>query len=194
MRLLSSIALPLPTVLCYDFAGLRIGVPFLLTTAVPDQSTYTHFRLLGHADQGAIATQYLSYEARISTMSSPVFGPIALVASNRGFTRWRIAFRAMLESLLNDGEDAYLNLPYSGIRCSMDKVEPILDSVTEARLVILGLGEHRTVMVESDREVDVPPSSGPLDFKRSLWGDPDLLLHFDAGETSGNNKSHKWLL
>ena len=84
----------------------------------------------------------------------------------------------MLGSLLKDGEDAFVNLPYAQIRQAVELTEASLDNVVEARLVVLGFGDAKNVLVnENNGEI-----TGLIDFKRSIWGDKE----WGNGEAKGS--------
>ena len=77
----------------------------------------------------------------------------------------------MLESVLRDAEDMFVNLPYSQIREQLVKAEGSLDEVREARLVIPGLSDPGNVLVDRQtKEI-----TGVMDFTRALWGDVELM-------------------
>lgn len=86
----------------------------------------------------------------------------------------------MLGSVLKDGEDAFVNLPYGQIREGVEASECSLDEVNEARLVVLGFGDASNVLV-NENNGDV---TGLVDFKRSIWGDKD----WGNGEAKGSIK------
>ena len=111
---------------------------------------------------------------------SPAFGSVALVASGHGFKRWREAFKSMLGSILTDGEDMFVNLPYTQIREQVARAESSLDDVQEARLIILDLGDADNVLVD-ERTKEV---TGLIGFQKALWGDPAMV----TGETATSLK------
>ena len=79
----------------------------------------------------------------------------------------------MLGSVLKDGEDMSVNLPYASIRAAVAKVEGALDVVKEARLCIPGFGAAANVFVEERAgEVKVV---GLVDFKSAFWGDAAFM-------------------
>ena len=77
---------------------------------------------------------------------------------------------AMLESVLMDGEDVMVSLPYLQIREQVSRMKNALDSVEEARLVVLGFGQAENVLI--DRRTN--EVTGLLDFGRAIWGDWEM--------------------
>lgn len=78
---------------------------------------------------------------------------------------------AILESLLMDGEDKLVSLPYSQIRDETLRLGNALDEVRQARLVVLGFGQPENVLV--DRKTN--EVTGLTDFGRAMWADPDMV-------------------
>lgn len=89
------------------------------------------------------------------------------MAGSIGFRTWSQAFEAMIESVLMDGEDMLVALPYSEIRNVVERMEGVLGQVTEARLVVDGLGNKENVLIEN-RTKEV---TGLVDFGKAFWGD-----------------------
>lgn len=58
------------------------------------------------------------------------------MAEGKGFDSWREAFGAMVESVLMDGEDTLVALPYAEIRHVVQRMGTELDDVREAHLVL----------------------------------------------------------
>ena len=107
------------------------------------------------------------YVRRLSSISGPAFGPIRQ-AQNYGPQSWARVFASMLESILRDGEDALINLPYEGMRDLVRRHRASLDKVTQPRFVLLEVCADENVVVdERSRRV-----TGVLDFSTAFWGDP----------------------
>lgn len=119
--------------------------PFLLTTQAPCPRTLSSI---------------------LSALTSPngQFGPCHLTASSHGFHSWSDAFASMVESVLMDGEDAGVLLPYAEIRGAMRLGRGSLGSVKVAKLVLLGK---------------------KTDLGSAIWGDIDLSPEFKVVGVKG---------
>lgn len=170
LEILARSNLPVPRIYKYDPSTTRLGSPFLLTTFLPGASYAEERKCMNGRDRANIGRQVRLLGAAISqyVSSSPKpFGPVVVVAANQGHATWREAFKEMLESILMDAEDLLVNLPYAQIHDEVARLEHVLDTVTEPRLVVLGLSEPRNVLI--DRQTN--NLTGLLDFGRALWGD-----------------------
>ncbi|MCJ1375870.1 hypothetical protein MMC20_007107 [Loxospora ochrophaea] len=171
LSFLARSGLPIAKVLRHENSGRMLGSPFLLTTHLSGISFAESLPFLSRTDRLSVERQLSVLVSTISQHSSPVFGSVYLVSSNQGYRRWREAFRSMLESVLRDAEDMFVNLPYSQIREQLVKAEGSLDEVREARLVIPGLSDPGNVLVDRQtKEI-----TGVMDFTRALWGDVELM-------------------
>ena len=175
LMLLAESRLPIPTVLGYDPSIETCGSSFLLTSQLPGTPLSTILPCLSRSQRTEIDYQISHLEAIMAQYMSPAFGPVALVASGRGFKRWRDAFKSMLGTILTDGEDMFVNLPYMQIREQVTRAEKSLDEVQEARLIVLDLGDADNVLVDEQTK----KVTGLIGFQRALWGDPAMV----TGET-----------
>jgi hypothetical protein len=68
--------------------------------------------------------------------------------------------------LLKDAVDKFINSPYAQIQEQVLRVESALDDVKEPRLVILGLGDAESILIdEKTRQI-----TGLIEFKESRGG------------------------
>ena len=88
---------------------------------------------------------------------------------------------SMMDSVLMDGEDMTVNLPYIEIREALSVWGDLLDEVLEARLVVVGLGRRENVMIEKGTDDVV----GLMDFGRALWGDVAFAVEDDDDNDGG---------
>ena len=166
--LLAKSKLPIPRILKYDPRNAHLGSPFLLTTHLPG-IPYTNARpYLTRSERSGIERQLHSLSSIIGQHTSSKFGSVAL---EDGYDTWGEAFLSMLESVLMDGEDKLVSIPYQQLRDETLKFRSALDDVKQARLVIVGLGEPQNVLI--DRRTD--KVTGLTDFGRAMWADPEIL-------------------
>ncbi|KAK3618269.1 hypothetical protein LTR56_024758 [Elasticomyces elasticus] len=109
------------------------------------------------------------YVRSVSAVTGTTFGPIRQ-APGIGSQSWARVFASMLESIMRDGEDALLNLPYDSMRDMVRRHRVSLDQITQPRLVLLELSVDENVVVD----VKNNRVTGLLDYSTALWGDPYL--------------------
>lgn len=166
---LSRTNLPIPKILKYDERNHHLGSLFLLTTTLSGISYASAFPDLTRSEHEDISHQIETLRTHINSYTSPhgTFGPAVMTAVDAGLSTWREAFKLMMDTILLDGENMTVNLPYVEIREAVAAHSEVLDEVAEARLVVLGLGRPKNVLIER-RTNDV---IGLLDFGHALWGD-----------------------
>lgn len=120
---------------------------------------------------GAMARIDLSlgeYVRKLSTIRGPAFGTIHPGKHTNNSQTWGRTFAGMLESVIRDGEDALISLPYHSIRDLTRRHVASLDKITEPRLVILDVAGDKNVVVDLEScEV-----TGLIDYSSAIWGDP----------------------
>ncbi|KAL8967506.1 MAG: hypothetical protein Q9183_002890 [Haloplaca sp. 2 TL-2023] len=170
LQILARTDLPIPRLLKHDATSSRLGSPFNLTTCLPGTPYSEASKHMTSSERASTDHQLLFLNAAISQHLSSAqhpWGPVVLAASQQGYKTWKEAFRAMLESVLMDGEDLLIIMPYLQVRTELARSESVLDSVTEPRLVVLGICEPRNVLI--DRQTNTV--TGLLDFGQAMWGD-----------------------
>ncbi|CAH0036948.1 unnamed protein product [Clonostachys solani] len=75
-----------------------------------------------------------------------------------GSTSWSGAFHLMLESVLRDLEDRFVNIAYSRIRGHFKRLKPLLDKVTRPSLVAITCSDMQNLLVV-ESNADGPDSS-----------------------------------
>lgn len=179
--LLARSSLPTPRVLKYEHGGQQLGSPYLLMTRLPGIPLRDLLSSLTRSERSSIDARLRSLRSAIGQHTSSSFGPAGLVASKKGFKTWREAFVSMQESIMLDGEDMMVNLPYFQIREAVSRWDAYLHDVKEARLVVLGLDRPENVLI--DRKAN--EVTGLLDFGRAIWGDPGMTDCEKCGRIKG---------
>ena len=108
------------------------------------------------------------YVRRVSSLSGSAFGPLRQPQGYPGFQSWARAFAALLETILRDGEDALISLPFDSIRDLVRRHRASLDRITQPKLMVIDLAaDHNIVVCPKTFQV-----TGLLDYATAFWGDP----------------------
>ena len=174
LRLFSGTNLPIPTMVSYHGRGIKSSPSFLLATHLSGTTYSTALPHLPRSKVQSINSQLDVVKTFISSCTAHQFGSAAKVATDSGSWTWREAFRWMMTSILMDGEDMGINLPYIEIREAITDHAICLDEVRVPRLVILGFGRPQNVLIDRQTSDVV----GLLDFGHAIWGD------IEFGETT----------
>ena len=99
--------------------------------------------------------------------------------STTGSKTWAEAFNLLLESILRDGEDMAVLLPYDVVRAHYQRLSWRLDAVTLPRLVVLDAGSETNVMIDrrSEDGESMPTGEGTRvtglrSWSQGVFGDP----------------------
>ena len=123
---LATSSLPIPRILRYEHKTHPLSSPFLLTTHLPGSRLSDVEAQLTKAERKSIEKKIESCRSILGQYRSYTFGPAGLVKAGQGFKGWKEAFIAMLESVMMDGEDILVNLPYFQIREYVSRWETYL--------------------------------------------------------------------
>ncbi|MCJ1308635.1 hypothetical protein MMC25_002288 [Agyrium rufum] len=159
-----------PSAIRFESSLLYLGSPFLITTHLPGKPFAASLPNLSRLERITIEGQISSAGTDIGRRVSSTFGPVLLVSSGYGYATWKIAFTAMLEEVLKEAEDLFVNLPYTQIRNQVQRAAFSLDEVMEARLVVPNFGDARNVLIDEG----LKKVTGLVDFKLAMWGDVDM--------------------
>lgn len=107
------------------------------------------------------------YVRQLSHISGPAFGAIR-TGTPPASPAWSRCFAALLETILRDGEDALVSLPYDFIRHQVRRHRQALDQITQPKLVLLEMAADQDVIINTNDYT----IAGLLDFSTAIWGDP----------------------
>lgn len=125
---------------------------------------------LAPTDVRTIEASLESWPRTLSPLRGPAFGLMYSVIHGSDDGTWRRAFLRMVETLLHDGEDMLVNLPYDRIRTFAAKYGTVLDAIVEPRLLFLDGCRRDNLMIDPvTKEV-----TGLLDYSNAVWGDPEM--------------------
>ncbi|KAI9822427.1 MAG: hypothetical protein M1827_000146 [Pycnora praestabilis] len=156
-----------PRLLKSDPLAKSIGLPYTLMDYVPGKSLKDLRPYLTTFERNHIDKQLGVLIYSISQQVSTTFGPVTSVASGTGSRSWREAFLSLMESILRDAEDMFVCLPDEAIREQVERLAPLLDEVTQPRLVILNAGDPASLLLDQETK----QITGILDLTDALWGD-----------------------
>lgn len=168
--------IPTPSCIRSEMQPQTIDSPFLLTTRLPGACLRNVDYTFTASDRNDIDRQLGFFMYKISRQRLPVFGHPLQVASGAAHNSWHQAFMSILDALLVDAEDMMLSLPYAQIKQHVNRLSPVLNGISDARLVMISLGSPESVFVdETTKEV-----TGILDFSNVVWGDPLFARMFTS--------------
>ena len=174
-ELLADADLPVPRLVEHDPPRTDPDSSYLLIThlsGVPYRGIKS--RMTGSERKG-VERQLHPLKAMITNYASSTFGSVTLVADGQGFATWREAFTAMLESVLMDAEDILVALPYAEVREAVQRMDRPLAGVTEARLVVRGMGHEENVLIDKKSK----KVTGLVGGGDAFWGDEEWARRGD---------------
>ena len=169
-----------PDLIKHCSSARDLGTSYNIVTSIGGTPLY---RLSGEftaAEKCKIHTELGTLQRQFSTIVSPTakFGRVSEVCAGAGFGGWTEAFMALLESVLRDGEDMSVNIPYERIRWHAARGTWALDEVVVARLVVLDAEDSEKVLVTQGGPHGVH-IHGIQNWTQGIFGDPMILKCFE---------------
>ncbi|KAF7912407.1 uncharacterized protein EAF01_001428 [Botrytis porri] len=189
----------IPKMLKHSSNNREMALPYTIFEPTAGRTLSALSVYLSLPDRRLIDKQVGSLTRSLASLTSPngKFGTAARVLPDSfkqsppaaplgsGSPTWSEAFNTLLESILRDGEDMAVLLPYDVVRSHYQRLSWRMDSVKLPRLVLLDLGE-RNVMIENgikDGSSHIPTESlkltGLRNWSQGVFGDPLLSNVFE---------------
>ncbi|KFY88224.1 hypothetical protein V500_06465 [Pseudogymnoascus sp. VKM F-4518 (FW-2643)] len=194
--LLSSL---IPKMLKHSSNTKEMGYPYTIFEQVSGSPLSSQSIYLTVSERRHVDNQIGTLVRDLALITSPTgtFGPVIKVcgdpfaqgassgASAGGAETWSLAFDALAESILRDGEDMSVLLPYEVIRRQFSRLSWRLKAVTIPRLTLPDAGDDAVVLVE--RRLEEGPLSpedsvrvtGLRHWSRGVFGDPLMSSCFE---------------
>lgn len=197
----------LPRVLKHSSNTCELAYPYSIfstTPAVEASVALSSIAMsLSVATRRSVDTQIGRLASELSTFVSPTaaLGPVPFVCSyssmvagisaapggrparsshmDTGSSSWAVALMSMLESILRDGEDMSVLLPYGLIRAHFGRLYWRLEEVKTPRLLILDVGDSRNVLLVRRPGAEDVKIVGLRDWSHGIFGDPMLADCFE---------------
>ncbi|PQE32451.1 Aminoglycoside phosphotransferase protein [Rutstroemia sp. NJR-2017a WRK4] len=197
-----------PKMLKHSSNNREMAYPYTIFEQTPGKTLSNLSIYLSIPERQLIDKQIGSLTRSLASLTSPTgtFGtaarvlpdpfkqssPSAAIPRGEGSSTWTEAFNNLLESILRDGEDMAVLLPYD-VRLSWR-----LDAVTLPRLVLLDLGE-KNILIEngaptstsspsrsasSSTRTQPPKVTGLRSWSQGVFGDPLLSSVFENPSAS----------
>lgn len=189
----------LPKILKHSSNTKEMGYPYTIFEQVSGSPLSSQSIYLTIPERRHVDNQIGKLVRDLALITSPTgtFGPVIKVcgdpfaqgassgAGAGGTETWSLAFDALAESILRDGEDMSVLLPYEVIRRHFSRLSWRLNAVTTPRLTLPDVGDDAVVLVK--RRLEEGPLSpedsvrvtGLQHWSRGVFGDPLMSSCFE---------------
>lgn len=155
-----------PKLLEYQAATNTIGTSYIIGGPYSGSIMSFAGKGLSASDRIDVDRSLGLYFRRLTSISHSSFGPFRRPV----LSSWAKYFAILVQTILRDGEDSMINLPYENIREMLRKHWESLDAVTQPQLVLLEVCSTENIVVD-ERTKDV---TSLVDYSTAIWGDPFL--------------------
>lgn len=170
--------IPVPKVIAFDRSRSLLDGEIVIMEKLQGEPYIKLKEALTMEERSGIERQLGHYTALLHAIKAPSFGPFC--APHDYNTSWRDVFLIMINSVLDDGEDAHmpLPLPYQELRDLLYSNTVCMNEVTVPSLIHWDLWDGNILVHEGK-------ITGIIDFERALWGDP-LFEHYFSNTALDN--------
>lgn len=156
-----------PRLIQYHPTTIPMGSPYLINGPFKGSILSDIEASLSRQAFSSIDKSLGQYVRQLSHISGPAFGAIS-PGTPPASPAWSRCFAALLETILRDGEDALVSLPYDFIRNQVRRHRQVLDQISQPRLVLLEMAKDENVLVNTNDYT----FAGIVDWSTAIWGDP----------------------
>ena len=160
--------LPVPRVLYSDFSCALLPSPYFFMSRVQGAGMLGLRAKLSPADMEEVKGQLGACFARLHAVQGAHFGYFPAEGEKR-FSTWRGAFTDMVQSILQDGREGGIRLPYEEVERTLAANAHCLDEITEPCLINFDLWAGNVFLAQTEGGWQV---QGIVDWERAFYGDP----------------------
>jgi aminoglycoside phosphotransferase (APT) family kinase protein len=176
MRLVKATTdMPIPEVLFFDDSCTLLPSLFFGMEHIIGLPLHHLREKLSRGEQSEIDLACGHYLRQMNSITGTQFG--LFVHPENHLTPWSVVFEKMIYDVLQDGQDAEVELPFTPMEI-MDIVHTHASSLNEVQtpaLVHWDLWDGNIFIDPKTKKI-----SGIIDFERSLWADPLMEVNFGA--------------
>ncbi|QIX00173.1 hypothetical protein AMS68_005690 [Peltaster fructicola] len=159
-----------PKLLEYQAATNTLGSSYIIVGPYSGSIMSFAGKALSASDRIDVDRSLGVYYKRLTSLTHSSFGPFRRPI----LSSWAKYFAVLLETVLRDGEDSLINLPYDNIREMLRKHWQSIDAVTQPKLVLLEVCSTENIVVD-ERTKEV---TSLVDYSTAIWGDPFISDSF----------------
>jgi aminoglycoside phosphotransferase (APT) family kinase protein len=169
-KILEKTEIPVPRVIAADFSRQDINCDYFFMEHLSGAPWGSLIRTeaLSPDNVDSLHRELGRYTALLHNIKGGYYGYIREDKFYRHPT-WREAFRAMVDSVIQDGRRDKVDLPYTEIYDNLAPFWPLLDEITEPSLVHYDMWAKNIMLVERDGKYII---DGVIDLERCFYGDP----------------------
>ena len=169
-RMLEQTEIPVPRIIAVDYSRELVDCDYFFMEYLLGDTwgKFIHTGVISPENTRVLHRELGRNTARLHTIKGNYFGYIRDDKFYRHPT-WREAFRAMVDSLIQDGRRDGVELPYSAVYDTFEPLWSLLDEITEPSLVHYDMWAKNILLIKRNGQYII---DGIIDLERCFYGDP----------------------
>lgn len=166
--LLEGTIVPIPKIITQDFSKSLVDCDYCFMEKLQGTNWMILDEKITPDNKEKLIAELARYTAALHNVKGDFFGYIKEDKQFQ-FPDWSSAFKGMMNTMIQDGRDQRLDLPYEAIMSAFEPLWVILNEITEPSLVNFDMWSKNIMLAEKDGEYYI---DAIIDHERAFFGDP----------------------
>ena len=166
--LLENTIIPIPKIITQDYSQSLVDFDYCFMEKMQGSNWMILEEKITPENKEKLIAELARYTAALHNVKGDFFGYIKDDKLFQ-FPDWSSAFKGMMTTMIQDGRDQGLNLPYDAIMNALEPLWGILNEITEPSLVNFDMWSKNIMLAEKDGEYYI---DAIIDHERAFFGDP----------------------
>ncbi len=167
-EILEKTEIPVPAVIKYDYSKTLVDCHYFFMEKLTGDTWENLSDQLTAENWETLQKELGTYHAVLHSVHGPYFGYVKEDKAYQ-FPTWREAFQSFIHTLMEDGKNDKVELPYDEILAAYEPLWPLLDEVKEPCLVNYDMWTKNILLKKAGEQYTI---EGIIDHERSFYGDP----------------------
>ncbi|WP_167483591.1 phosphotransferase family protein [Paenibacillus xylanexedens] len=167
-KLLEDTIIPIPQIIVKDFTKSLVDFDYCFMEKLQGSNWMILDEKITPENKEKLIAELAKYTAALHNVKGDFFGYIKDDKQFQ-FHDWSSAFKGMMNTMIQDGREQGLDLPYDSIMNEFEALWGILDEITVPSLVNFDMWNKNIMLAEKDGEYYI---DAIIDHERAFFGDP----------------------
>ncbi|GEM_PF-384449 len=174
--LLEDTIVPIPKIITKDFSKLLVDFDYCFMEKLQGNNWMKLDDQITPENKEKLIAELARYTAALHNVKGDFFGYLKEDKKFQ-FPNWSSAFKGMMNSIIQDGREQGLDLPYDAIMSAFEPLWEILNEVTVPSLVNFDMWSKNIMLAEKEGEYYI---DAMIDHERAFFGDPYAEFIYSA--------------
>lgn len=166
--LLEDTIVPIPKIITTDLSKSLVDFDYFFMEKLQGSNWMKLDEQITPENKEKLIAELARYTAALHNVKGDYFGYIKDDKQFQ-FPDWSSAFKGMMKSMIQDGREQGLDLPYEAIMSELEPLWEVLNEIKEPSLVNFDMWNKNIMLTDKDGEYHI---DAIIDHERAFFGDP----------------------